>query len=166
MFFRGDTVLYGTDGVCRITDIVSRQIGGQDRKFYVLTPLFRRDAVLYLPVDNEKTVSKLRYVLTREQIMDAIRSMPEADCIWIEHVNTRKDTYQGILRSGDAEKMVQLIKTLYEQRRLLTECGKKLRAADEACLKDAERLLYEEFSYVLDIPKGEVLSYIKAQIGP
>ncbi|MBQ4424853.1 MAG: CarD family transcriptional regulator [Lachnospiraceae bacterium] len=165
MYRIGDTVLYGTDGVCEITDIVSRQFNGTARQFYVLKPIYRKNAVLYLPTDNDKTMEKLRYVLTRDEILAAIRRMPELECIWIEHHNDRKDEYQSILRSGDATRMVQLIKTLYERRQILLDSGKKLRAADETCLKDAERLLYEEFSYVLEIPCSEVIPFIRKELG-
>ena len=47
---------------------------------------------------------------------------------------------------------------------LLTACGKKLRTSDTAFLKDAERLLNEEFAYVLEIAPAEVPAYIRAHI--
>ena len=41
---------------------------------------------------------------------------------------------------------------------------RKLRSADEHFLKDAETALYEEFAYVLNIPKEQVLPYIQQHI--
>ena len=38
--------------------------------------------------------------------------------------------------------------------------GKKLHVADERMLQEAEKMICDEFSYVLGIPKEEVPSYI------
>lgn len=159
-----DTVLYGADGVCEITALVDRFLLGQKRTFYELHPLYRKDTVLYLPVDNEKIISKLRPVLTREQILEAIHGMPEEDCIWIENENERRESYNQIIRSGDHKTIIRLIKTLYEQRETLKDSGRKMHAADENFLKEAEKLLYEEFAHVLHISRSQVLTFIQNEI--
>jgi CarD family transcriptional regulator len=46
----------------------------------------------------------------------------------------------------------------------LKEKGKKLRVSDERFLKDAEKVLYDEFAHVLDIKREEVLPFIFEQI--
>ena len=165
MFHVNDVVLYGTDGVCRLTGIVRKTINGIERDFYELHPVFRQDAVLFLPTDNEKVCARLRHVLTREEILSAIHSMPEEETIWIESDSSRKEQYQSIIRSGDHVRIIQLIKTLYEQREKLKEKGRKMHTADENFLKEAEKILHEEFAFVLNIPQPDVLSFIRSEIG-
>ncbi|MFR4798188.1 MAG: hypothetical protein ACLT9U_05060 [Lentihominibacter sp.] len=50
------------------------------------------------------------------------------------------------------------------KKRELLPLGKKLPTTDENTLKSAEKLVEEEFSFVLDIPKDDVSGYIRALI--
>ena len=165
MYQVNDTVLYGADGVCRICNIVERTLNGENRSFYELHPVFRSDAVLFLPTNNDRVNAKLRLILTRDEILEAIHAMPEESCIWIEHENTRKEAYQRIIRSSNHKEIIRLIKTLYEHREKLRDCGKKMHVADENFLTDAEKVLYEEFAYVLNIGHDEVLPFIRREMG-
>ena len=165
MFQIGDAVFYGTDGVCRITAIVRKAVGGLLRDYYELHPVYRRDAVLYLPTDNEKVCSRLRRVLTRDEIMTAIRAIPEEECLWVDSDNRRKELCQEVLRSGDHVRLIRMIKSLYGRRDILKEQGRRMHAADENFLKEAEKILHEEFAYVLNISQTDVLSFIRAEIG-
>ncbi|MBQ5953019.1 MAG: CarD family transcriptional regulator [Lachnospiraceae bacterium] len=164
MYSVNDTVLYAADGVCTIAAIVEKNMLGAKKLFYELHPVFRRDAVLFLPTDNEKTMAKLRRVLTRDEIISAIHGMTEEETIWIEKESTRKEEYARIIKSGDHKKVIRLIKTLYEHRESLVDSGHKMHAADENFLKDAESVLYEEFAYVLKIHRDEVLPFIQSEI--
>ena len=121
MYSVNEMVLYGADGVCTITNIVEKNMLGTARLFYELHPVSRRDAVLFLPTDNEKTMAKLRRVLTREEIISAIRSMPDEENIWIDKESERREAYARIIRSGDHKKVIRLIKTLYEHRESLMD---------------------------------------------
>ena len=47
------------------------------------------------------------------------------------------------------------------KKRELTEQGRKLSTTDENILKSAEKLVEDEFSYVLDIPQSDVGRYIR-----
>ena len=58
-----------------------------------------------------------------------------------------------------------MIKTLYTRQQALLQNGKKkLRATDERFLKEAERVLHEEFAHVLNIQRDQVLPFILEQI--
>ena len=39
MFSINDTVLYGANGVCRITDICQKEFSGVIKDYYILTPV-------------------------------------------------------------------------------------------------------------------------------
>jgi hypothetical protein len=40
-----------------------------------------------------------------------------------------------------------------------------MHTADENFLKEAEKILHEEFAFVLDIPPADVLSFITKELG-
>ena len=163
MFAAGDVVHYGMDGVCEVTGITEKKIGGQVQSYYELRPYFRKNIAVFLPVMNEQLLSRVRPVLSRDEVLTAIHEMDEADSIWIEPDSARKEAFQMIIRSGDHRQLVSLIKTLYERKLEMQEDGRKLRSADSAFLKDAERLINEEFAYVLGKQPGEIPDFIRAE---
>ena len=159
-----DTILYGTHGVCRITDVSEKTFNGCSKEYYVLKPVNDEKATVFVPAGNEKLIAKMRHVLTADEIHELIRAMPGKDTIWIENESERKDKYKKILMSGDRVELVQLIKTLYNHQKEQIAAGKKLHMTDERFMKDAERLLYEEFAHVLDIQYEQVLLLIVEEL--
>lgn len=160
----GDTVVYGTQGVCRISAIEENDLGGQTVEYYVLKPVFDQNSTVYVPVNNQKLVSKMRGVMNENEIYEMIRSMPEEKTIWIEDEGERKQAYQEIIDLGDRKKLVQLIKTLYEHQLEQQKHKRRLHISDETALKQAESLIFQEFAAVLSIKPEEVVPFISAQI--
>ena len=136
MFQVNDMVLYGTNGVCRVVDIDERDCGGRMVEYYILKPIYASNSTVFVPVNNEKLTSKMRYVLTKEEIDAKIRAIPEVQEEWMDD------------------------EMLIEHREKVVARGKKLHVADERMLQEAEKMICDEFSYVLGIPKEEVPSYI------
>ncbi len=166
MFSVGDTIKYGNHGICKIMGTQDMTIDSKTRPYYVLKPLFKNSSTIYLPIGSEIIEKKMRPALTAEEIYALIRNMPDAETIWVENVNERKEIYKKILLGNDSSTLMRLIKTLYLHGQELKNAGKgkKLHASDERFLKDAENVLYDEFSYVLDIERDEVLPFINKQI--
>ena len=78
--------------------------------------------------------------------------------------NERKEAYAEILKSGDRCRIVRMIRALHLRRQELRSAGKQLRSGDDQLLRDAERLLHDEFALVLHIPQQEVPEYIRRKI--
>lgn len=165
MFDTGDTVLYSAKGICKITGISEQKFGGSKRKYYVLEPVYQKNSSVFIPADNEKLLSKMKPVLTKDEIDGIIHETVSCCPEWIENENERKLYFSGILAGGSRKELILLIKTIYEHRRELTEKGKKLHACDEVTFKEAEALLYDEFAYVLGIKPTEVVFYIMKETG-
>ena len=68
MFQRGETVLYGSEGVCRIAEIQEMKIGRTKAEYYVLKPVYRESATIYVPVDNPTLVARMKHVLSQQEI--------------------------------------------------------------------------------------------------
>lgn len=160
MFQVNDMVLYGTNGVCKLVDIDVRDCGGRMVEYYILKPIYASNSTVFVPVNNEKLTSKMRYVLTKEEIDEKIRLIPESSPGWIDDERTRKERFKDIVSRADTFELIQLIKTLLEHQEAMMARGKKLHVADERMLQEAEKMICDEFSYVLGISKEEVPSYI------
>ena len=160
MFQIGETVFYSGSGICRIDSITSREFGGETRDYYVLIPEHKAKSVVYLPVDNQALLSRMRQPLTEEQVHRLIDGMPLLECGWIEEESSRKREFQRILQQGDQREIILMIHAIFLHRQQLKERGRKLHQCDERALREGQQILSDEFSYVLHIQPEEVESYI------
>lgn len=160
-----ETILYGAQGVCRVTAITEKNYDGKNSKYYALKPIYDESSTtIFVPLENKTLTAKMRRVLSTDEIYELIRSIPDETTIWIENENERRDRYKEILRSGNRENLIRLIKTLYLHEQSQKENGKKLHATDEYFFKEAEKMLYDEFAHVLCIKRDQVLPFIFHQI--
>lgn len=164
MFAVNDIILYGLNGACKITDITKREIGGRTVEYYVLRPIYSNASTIFVPTNNENLTSRMRQVLSAAEIHALIQSMPQEKSVWIEDENQRREAYKEILSNGDRQELIRLIKALYLHQKELQQIGRRLHISDERFLKDAERLLYDEFALVLSIKPEQVLPFIMEQI--
>ncbi len=164
MYHVNDIVLYGMQGVCTIEEISEMCFGKNSDEYYVLRPVYDDKSTIFVPMHNESLTGKMRAVLSAQEIFELINAMPDEDQIWIENDAERKEEYKSILVNGTRDELIKLIKTLYLRKQELKQKGKKLHVADEHFLKEAEKLLYEEFAHVLKIKREQVLPFIMKQI--
>lgn len=163
-FAVGDIVRYATTGVCRIADITEMAIGKQKAMYYVLQPVHKDALQVYVPCDKEALVAKMRRILTKGEILSLIHSMPEVDCRWIADDMQRKETYQQILAQGDRSGLIGMIRAIYLHQQRCLASGKKLHQADERYFEEAQKLLSDEFAYVLGIRPEQVTPFIVEQL--
>lgn len=165
MFTIGESLIYGTSGICQLEDIQEREINHETRRCYVLRPVYETTSTLYVPVGNEKLEAKMRPLLHPEEVYALIDGMPQEDEDWIENEAQRRERYTQALASGNRTQLVRLIKTVCTHQQKLRAAGRKLRMSDERFMKDAEKALYDEFAFVLGIPREEVFSFICRRLG-
>ncbi len=166
MYQVNDFVLYTLNTICRIAEITTRNFGGKEIEYYILRPVYDEKATIYIPTNNLKLKSKMRSILSKEEIYQLISAMPQADYIWIEDDHKRKEVFQHIIDEGDRYQLISLIKTLYLQRqkRLQNKRSSKMHVSDERFFKDAEKLLYDEFAFVLGISPQQVVDFISEKL--
>lgn len=163
-FQKGDTILYSSYGVYKIEEITEKSFGGDQKLYYSLIPVFHGDSAIFIPIDNEMLTAKMRRILSKEEIYDLIRNMPKEKANWIENEQERKAKYKEIIAKGDRRELVRLIKSVYLHGQKLKSTGKKLHVVDERFMKEAERLLYDEFAHVLKIERSQVIPFITQQV--
>lgn len=165
MYQIGDTVVHPSEGVCTIEDV--RPIcfsGSSARDYYVLRPSMEKGSgTVYLPVERGDAV--LRGLLTRQNILDMIHESADYAGLWVEDSRARKDRFTAILHENNEAKIIQMIREIHEHNALRMAEGKKLPATDEHILADAERLLHQEFAYVLKMNPEQTVRFILAELG-
>lgn len=165
MFNVNDYVMYGSTGVCKITDIAKDKYNDQDETdYYILQPVYNDNLIIKIPVSNSSV--SMRAILKKDEVLSLIKTMPEKESIWIEDNRERSQLYKSILKKGNYEELVKLIKTLYLEKQEKSLIGKTLTKTDEDIMNSAEKLLYEEFAVALSVTPDEVSSYIFENISP
>ncbi len=164
MFKIDDIVQYGSDGVCRITEITTRELRDKKIDYYVLKPVFNPNATLFVPLNNESLTGRMRYTMTAEEISGMIKEAFASECEWIANDNDRQLRCKEIIAGGNSPALVRLIKALRIHRQEMIAIGKKLHMADERAVKEAERLLCDEYAVALGITPDEAGSSIKQLI--
>lgn len=161
MYSIGDLFVYGSSGACKITDIKNENFGKNEMTYYILSPVFDQKETIYVPVDNETLVSKMKKILTPEELTELIKSIPHKKSVWIENVNQRREEYKKIIKKANREELLSLIKTLYDRRTELQQAGKNLSVYDERFFRHAQNIIHSEIHLVLQIPREEIPSYIE-----
>lgn len=163
MFKKGDAVIYGTQ-VYIIEGTIPKTIGKITKEYYFLKNAYDEKNSVFVPLDNEKLLGRMRRVLSREEILEMISEFPEADSIWVEDDKERNLKFREIMEKGDRREIAQLVKTLFEMKKELSENGRRLHSADETLFLRAEKVICEEFALVLNINKEEVIPFITEQL--
>lgn len=164
MFQVNDTVVYGSQGICTVTGTVKQKIGGAVGEYYVLCPIYERNASILVPMHNEQLLQKMRPCLTAEDTEQIIHIMATAEADWVNDDLARKELFGKITSSGDVYAIAQLVANLHHHAVKQKEIGKNLHLADERVQKEAEKMLFEEIAYALQITPKEVLPYLIKRI--
>jgi len=164
MYQTGDTVMHPSEGVCTIVDVRSIRFSGNDyRDYYVLRPSMEKGSgTVYLPVTRGDIV--LRRLLSRQDILNMIHNSSDYTGLWSDDNRVRKDRFTAILREGNYAKLIRMICEIHEHAALRIAEGKKLPSTDEHILSEAERLLHQEFAYVLKMSLEDTVQFILKEL--
>ena len=165
MYSKGDYVIKLPEGVCRIESVGHLHMSGvnSDKEYYMLVPITDETSKVYIPVDSAK--NRMRSVISKEDALQLIKSMPDINQKDIFNERMRELEYKEAILSGDNEKIVSIIKLIYNRKQKRMKQGKKVTATDDRYFKQAEDILFSELSFVLNIPKEDMGQFILETIG-
>ncbi len=163
MFKVNDYVVYGSTGVCQITDIRTEEfIKGDEAEYYILQPAYNNNMTIKIPVNNPKV--SMRKVIKKDDVPLLIAMMPDKETLWIDDDKLRRNNFLAALKTGKSEEWIKIYKTIYNEKKARLEIGKKLAKTDEDIMNAAEKQLYEEVAIALEITPDEVAPYILEHI--
>ena len=156
MFCIDDLIIYGTCGVCTVTDICPSPFDKTDtRTYYRLKPreLSAGDTI-YTPVLNEKI--PMRPLLSKEEgaaFLHAAASYPLPE---IPVDKQRREFYRLALLSTDPLRALGVLRSIRRREQMLELQRKHLPDLDREFYDRAMRHLTNELSIVLLRPKEEI----------
>lgn len=160
----GDCVMYRRNGICRVADIRREKLGPEERLYYILKPVYDDTLKFYVPVDFEDVAQHMRRVLSAEEIDAAIAEAEKSSNQRPEDSAERAVCFDGLLNGGNRADILWLVKTLSLEKQALRKKEKRMLDSDKKVLEAAERLITDEFAFVLGIGKNEVVPYILGQV--
>lgn len=163
MYKVNDLVMYRNIGVCRVTDISSREVCDQEGTYYTLKPVNDDKSTIYVNVENKKVM--MRYLLSPDKVEAIVSNIGSIQGFVCDNDRERDQHYKELINSGDTTKWIQVIKGLYIRKKQREQKGKDLSQQEERMFKTAEKLFYSEVAYTLDIPMEDVVGYITDKVG-
>lgn len=158
MFKVNDYVVYGSTGVCQITDIrKEKHIDDAETEYYILNPVFSDNMTVKIPVTND---ASMRPILTRDAALALINKLPDKETIWINDSRKRIEHFKAVLKTRKSEEWAKLVKSIYREKQSRSAMGKSITKTDENILNMAEKNLYQELAVALKISPDEVVPYI------
>ena len=160
MFHVGEFVVYGSQGVCKVTDVGCLNLPGapDDRLYYTLEPCHILGGKIFTPVDNQKAI--IRPVISKDEAITLIDDMTDIETLWVPDERKRESYYKDALRKCDCLELVKIIKTTYLRKQSRVAAGKKVTTGDEKYLHLAESNLYGELAVALDMEQEQVKQFI------
>lgn len=164
MYQKGDLIVYGGTGVCRVEDVETPELRGKEagRQYYLLKPLYQ-DGTIRIPVDTKVF---MRPVISREEAEDLIDAIPgmSAEAYHDRNFTQLAAHYQQALGSHECADLIELVMSIYAKKQYVESKKRKFGQVDARFMKRAENLLYGEFSVALGIPFDDVQGYIAQRV--
>lgn len=157
-------VSYRHSGIFKISEICDRELVGNGKKsYYVLQSVYDKNSKIYVPTDVKDLSDSMKHILTVDEINSIIARTEEISTEWIDDNSERANRFSEILNRGDRAEILWLVKMLSLHKGELSEQKKKFYSCDEKILNIAEKMITEEFAFVLGIKKDDVIPYIITQ---
>lgn len=160
MYQIGQYIVYGNTGVCRVEGLLEKPPLGL---YYVLKPLYE-SGTIYTPAENPKVF--MRPVISRDEAEALIDQIPQivAQPDRTKNLQELRDHYRTATCSHNCADLIQLTMSIYAKKKEQEERGRRFGQVDERFMKQAENILFGEFSVALGIPREEVHDYISNRV--
>lgn len=162
MFEKGDFVVNTNNGICEISDIVTMNMSGVEKEYYILIPIEEKTAKVYLPVDIAE--KRIRLTMKKDEALKFLKEIKAVDGVLVENEKEREKIYKDAINSRDPKRLISIMKTLYLRRKKRLEDGKKCTAIDDRYFKLAENHLHGELAFALGVQKSEVGQIIESYV--
>lgn len=161
MYEVNDLVMYGSTGVCRVSEIGKPDFADsdEDRLYYILEPVYQ-SGVIYAPVDNEKIF--MRPVISEDEAKSLIDTIPEIHTEIYKNNSMQQLSkhYQSMIDTHKCFELLKLTKSIHQKKMNAIKENRNLGQIDKKFMKRAEELLCGEFAVALHIPREDVQHYI------
>lgn len=165
----GDHIIYGSTGVCCVESIITpdskdaKHGFDKTRCYYVLKPLYHTETI-YTPTDNTRVF--MRPVISKEEAERLIDLIPtiQAEAYHADSLQDLRNHYKAVTESYDCSDLIELTMSIYAKKQYAEQQKRKFGEVDGKFMKQAEEMLFGEFSVALGIDRNAVQEYISERV--
>lgn len=154
----GDIIFVQTKGICKVENIAKDAFVGCDKtkEYYVLSPVdTSNNMMIYLPVD---TKIKMRALTSKSKIENYLKNIADFDTVEISVEEKRFDVYNDIVKRGDLEECLKLLKTLLVRKSKVQK--RQFNIQEQKYINTILSAVTAEASYVLSKDTEEIKSQL------
>ena len=155
----GDRVVHAREG---LSTIMSTTVIGGNEYFVVVSDKGDRENIYVL---KSRTENIIRPIMSSEESQKVIEYMKSVNAEFLSNTKQRRDLYRKKLLSGNVLDLAYLSRQLYFYN-YYNANGQvvKLGPTDLQMLKDAEKILFDEFAISFDVDREELPKKIEELI--
>ena len=161
MYEKNEILVYGNNGVCRLTDIRRESFTDQPEMYYILSPVFDERSTIYVPTESISAVKKLRPIMSKDVLDEMLTNAKNSDTQWESNDRIRGEQFKSVTAKGLSPALLEVMKSLTIKKDELKKSVKKLHASDERTLAACEKIIGEEYAYAFGVDVNDALSHIK-----
>lgn len=159
MFNVNDYVVYQY-WVCQILDIKKLDYSNmgfdKDVTYYIMKSVYEKET-FFIPITNGNS---LREPISYDEAIQLIDSMPSLEPI----SKLNDEEYRSIIHNYNCESYAKIVKSIYAKNKYNTSIGKRLSIIDSKYFHLAEKYLYDELAFSLNITPNKVEEYISNRL--
>lgn len=160
-FKKGDIVVYKTNGICEIIDIRRENFDETGtRDFYILRSVYDPRMQVFVPTKSELS-EKITCVLNIDDIKESIYKAYSNPLEWNSNDKERNAFFSKALMSCDRQLILSVYLLIKKKKAELEAMNKQINTNDSRILSKSEKMITEEFSYVLGISRDKIIQYIE-----
>lgn len=144
-----DVVVYPHHGAAKVTDLETREIGGEE-VHYVVLKVLQADLVVRVPVENADNVG-VREVVGKKGLEKVFGVLRETEVEEATNWSRRYKANQERLASGDINKVAAVVRDLWRR-----DQGKGLSAGEKRMLGKARGVLVGELAHAGPIDEKKI----------
>lgn len=156
MYKIGDYIVY-QKYVYKIVNIKEKYL--TDIDYFFLENVIDKSLKVKIPI----TSKAIRNIMSKEEIDKIISNIKQIDILDINEKNIELE-YKQLLNSGKPEDLIKIIKTTYLRNKQRLDSKRKISDKDKNYFEQAEKLLYTEFSVVLNMNFDDTKNYIIQEV--
>ncbi len=158
----GEYVMKSSEGVCRVDQrlFMTPYDSSEEVPYFLLIPIRDERARVY--VRAAESYTDIRPVMSAEEANALIKKIRDIAAASIESDRQREQAYKDALRSLNPERIVAIIKNMYERGLERRQQGKKNTSVDDRYFKLAKETLYQELAFALGIDPETIQERVKS----
>ena len=134
-----------------------------DGKYYYLQPVYDDKGIIYSPVDSKKV--SMRTIITKEEAQTFLERARNCKSDELLNQKITPNQYDEMVKSQDTEKLMHLVRFLYDIKNERAKELRKMKSADSRMLVTARKLLYGELAVALGKDYSEMSDLLDQYLG-